>query len=315
MKKTYSKHIFLLLVPLLAVLAACNPLKQPEDRHYQPVSQVGKAILAADEVHRIYTDTSFVVAPGVEETDIHFQCMSGFIVRAYIIKADLKTPGLQLRVCVPDNAQAFYQQRQTLTEMAEVYDAPGGRVAAMVNGDFWDTGTLLPRGPIHCNGNILYQVFNYSERVPQQALSYVAVQNDGTPLIDYKDSYFANQDILKEVSGAGQVLVKDGQRPQIPDGWTARDPRTAIGYDQDGHVYMLVADGRQTFLSYGLTYAEMASIFHALGCEAAANLDGGGSSQMLIRHPVARTWITRNSPADGAERAVFNGWMITTDQP
>lgn len=312
--KTNIWNYFVLLSALLWAFAACTK-NQPEDNFYQPVSEVGKAVLSADEVYRVYTDTTFLVAPGVEETDVHFQCMGGFIVRAWIIKADLNTPGLQLRVSVPDNVKEFYQFKQTLTDMADVYNAPGSRVAAMVNGDFWDTGMTIPRGPVHTQGRILNQVFNYTDRVPQQALSYIAVKNDGTMLIDFKDSYYANQGSLKEVTGAGVVLVKDGAIPLIPSNWTARDPRTAIGYDKQGHVYMLVADGRQDFWSYGLTYAEMSSIFVSLGCDAAANLDGGGSAQMLIRHPVARTWMIRNSPSDGAQRPVYNAWMITVDEP
>lgn len=313
--KTITWKYYILIPFLAGALSFCTK-NQAEDKFYQPVTDIGKKVYAASEVYRIYTDTTFVIAPGVEETDVHFQCMSGFIVRAWIIKAELGTPGLQLRVSVPDDVKELHKTRQTLPEMAEVYDAPGGRVAAMVNGDFWDTGTIIPRGPLHLQGLILNQVFNYSERVPQQALSYVAVKNDGTVFIDFKDSYYDNQESLKEVTGAGVVLVKDGVVPVIPSGWTARDPRTAIGYDRDGNcVYILVADGRQNFWSYGLTYAEMSSIFVALGCVEAANLDGGGSSQLLIRHPVARTWMIRNSPSDGAERPVFNGWMITVDEP
>lgn len=300
---------------LFLLSVSCVKDNQPEDKYYEPVSEVGKKVYAATEVNRIYTDTTFLVAPGVEETDVHFQSMSGWVVRAYIIKADTKTPGLQLSVCVPNGVDKYYQGRQKLTDMADVYDAPGRRVAAMINGDFWDTGALVPRGPIHSNGHIINQVFNYSERVPQQALSYFAVTDKGTMTVDFKDSYYSVQSTLKEATGAGVVLVKDGEIPKIPNTWTARDPRTAIGYDKEGNVYFLVADGRQDFLSYGLTYAEMSSIFVSLGCEGAANLDGGGSAQMLIRHPIARTWQIRNSPSDGTERAVFNGWMITVDEP
>lgn len=313
--KKFCNNTILLLGLSVAFLASCENEQAPV-KLYKPVTDVGKAVLAADEVHRVYTDTTFIVSPGVEETDVHFQCMSGFIVRAWIIKADLNTPGLQLRVCVPGGTKEYYQGVQSLSDMADVYDAPAGRVAAMINGDFWDTGLMVPRGPIHSSGIILNQVFNYVDRLPQQALSYVAVKNDGTMLIDYKDSYSEHQDVLKEVTGAGVVLVKDGARPVIPANWSARDPRTGIGYDKDcGFVYFLVADGRQDFWSYGLTYAELASIFAALGCEEAANLDGGGSSQLLIHHPVARIWQIRNSPSDGIERAVFNGWMITVDEP
>lgn len=310
MKRLINKLIWLPLVLLVSCSAA-----QVEDVYHIPVSRVAKAVLSAGEVNRIYTDTTFVIAPGVEETDVHFQVMSGWIVRTYIIEVDLRTPGLQLSVCTPNNASTYYQAKQTLTDMAGVYDQSGSRVVAMINGDYWDTGSLIPRGPIHHNGIIINEVFNYSDRVPQQALSYIAVTDKGRMEIDFKDSYPANQNRYKECTGAGVVLLKDGVAPKIADTWTARDPRTAIGYTEDDKVYMLVADGRQDFLSYGLTYAEMSSIFAGLGCTSAAVLDGGGSAQMLIKHPVARTWQIRNSPSDGAERAVFNGWMVTVDEP
>lgn len=309
------KRINNILVSLPLILLVSCSAAQIEDVYHNPASKVAKAVLSAGEVNRIYTDTTFVIAPGVEETDVHFQVMSGWIVRAYIIEADLNTPGLQLSVCTPNNANSFYQARQTLTDMAGVYDQTGSRVAAMINGDYWDTGALIPRGPIHRNGIIINEVFNFSERVPQQALSYVAINDRGQMEIDFKENYMANQARYKECTGAGVVLLKDGVVPKIADTWTARDPRTAIGFTSEGKVYMLVADGRQEFLSYGLTYAEMSSIFAGLGCTSAAVLDGGGSAQMLIKHPVARTWQIRNSPSDGAERAVFNGWMVTVDEP
>jgi exopolysaccharide biosynthesis protein len=65
-----------------------------------------------------------------------------------------------------------------------------------------------------------------------------------------------------------------------------------------------------------MTYAEMASIFQGLGCAYAANLDGGGSAQMLIRNPLTGKRQICNWPSDptegagGQERAVINGWTI-----
>ena len=83
----------------------------------------------------------------------------------------------------------------------------------------------------------------------------------------------------------------------------------------DGHVYFMVADGRVEFYSYGLTYPEMGSIMKALGCSWAVNLDGGGSTQMLIRHPIADIFQIRNRPSDGQERPVVNTWMVTVNEP
>ena len=93
------------------------------------------------------------------------------------------------------------------------------------------------------------------------------------------------------------------------------DPRTCLGYSDDGHVYFMVADGRVEFYSYGLTYPEMGSIMKALGCSWAVNLDGGGSTQMLIRHPIADIFQIRNRPSDGQERPVVNTLMVTVNEP
>ena len=93
-----------------------------------------------------------------------------------------------------------------------------------------------------------------------------------------------------------------------------RDPRTAIGYTPDDVVWILVVDGRHG--TSGMTYAEMASIFHALGCEAAVNLDGGGSTQLLVRNPQTGRIGLRNWPSDphngfgGRERPRLNAWTI-----
>jgi len=59
------------------------------------------------------------------------------------------------------------------------------------------------------------------------------------------------------------------------------DPRTAVGYTSDNQVILMVADGRQT-ISEGVSLTELAEIMISVGCIAALNLDGGGSTQMTI---------------------------------
>jgi exopolysaccharide biosynthesis protein len=53
----------------------------------------------------------------------------------------------------------------------------------------------------------------------------------------------------------------------------------------------------------------------SLGCSWATNLDGGGSSQLVIRHPVANVFQLRNRASDGAERAIVNSWMVLVNEP
>ena len=100
----------------------------------------------------------------------------------------------------------------------------------------------------------------------------------------------------KTAIGAGPVLIKggsvvntwkeelfygDGADDKMPE---ARHPRTAIGVTADGLLILFVCEGRgMTSGVAGMTFAEEAAVLSALGCTEALNLDGGGSSCLLIQ--------------------------------
>ena len=93
-------------------------------------------------------------------------------------------------------------------------------------------------------------------------------------------------DVFQVWSFGPALLNEDGTPRDIP--WSAipnvhisgRNPRTAIGYYEPGHYCFMVVDGRQKGYSRGATLAEMSQWFSEMGCMAAFNLDGGGSSLM-----------------------------------
>ncbi len=83
-----------------------------------------------------------------------------------------------------------------------------------------------------------------------------------------------------------------------------RHPRTAIGWRADGKLILLTVDGRQK-LSVGMTMDELASLMLELGCVEAMNLDGGGSTAMVVKNKIV------NSPSDASgERAVSDALLI-----
>lgn len=84
-----------------------------------------------------------------------------------------------------------------------------------------------------------------------------------------------------------------------------RHPRTAIGVRADGQIILLVVDGRQPYHSLGMTVFELAMELRRLGAVDAMNLDGGGSSTIIIAGQVA------NLPSDETgERPVANALLV-----
>ncbi len=61
-----------------------------------------------------------------------------------------------------------------------------------------------------------------------------------------------------------------------------KHPRTAMGYTQSGKLIILVIQGRFPGKAEGATLQQEAQVLLDLGCYEALNLDGGGSSCMLV---------------------------------
>ena len=118
-------------------------------------------------------------------------------------------------------------------------------------------------------------------------------------------------DQATQVIGAGPRLVKDGavyvnvDEEQFPsDIRVGRAPRSAVGVTQYGDYIFAVVDGRQTH-SKGCTLQEWAAILlNDFGAVNAINLDGGGSTELVIKGDIV------NSPSDGRERPVGDALLI-----
>jgi exopolysaccharide biosynthesis protein len=90
------------------------------------------------------------------------------------------------------------------------------------------------------------------------------------------------------------------------EGWYVdRNGRTAIGVAADGTVLLVEIDGRQPGLSLGTTIPETAAVMKWLGAVSAINLDGGGSSNMVV----GGSMVGHPSDATG-ERGVGDTLMI-----
>lgn len=119
-------------------------------------------------------------------------------------------------------------------------------------------------------------------------------------LTDFKEQMGGSDDIVLQggITDAGQSGAATGEHP-----------RTGMGISKDKKtVYIVVVDGRQT-ASAGVSLQDFGEVFKTLGAWDAVNLDGGGSTCMVVNKEI------RNHPSDGNERAVGNGVLVLSNAP
>ena len=172
--------------------------------------------------------------------------------------------------------------------------------------------------PIPENGAVI----SFRSRIDKQLAAQLSEGNHGKIEIGLKPAIW-NRAI--QAIGGRVRLVKNGrvnetlekhhraQKKHTP-GKRQRDlalsyePRTALGYNAQ-KLILIVADGRRTGYSTGLSLYRLASFLIGLGATEAINLDGGSSSTFIVDGKVV------NRPSGQGERDVLNAVFITADQP
>ncbi|NKZ02075.1 phosphodiester glycosidase family protein [Nocardiopsis alborubida] len=157
-------------------------------------------------------------------------------------------------------------------------------------------------GPIEEDEQVLVARGSAAERI--------AELSEGDP-VELEHALTAEGTEPRTVVGGRHVLVRDGEPVPVED--DSRAPRTAIGFSEDGEtMHVVTADGRNRGHS-GSTLAEVAALLAASGADQALELDGGGSSTLLVREPGGAGPVLRNRAGDQL-REVPDGLVITAPE-
>jgi exopolysaccharide biosynthesis protein len=115
------------------------------------------------------------------------------------------------------------------------------------------------------------------------------------PLREQENQWEQNGTLIRQwkmqtAIGGGPVLLHNG-RMRITNNEEAKfggkaisdaHPRTAMGYTKQGELVILVVEGRFPGVAEGASLQQLARLLLDIGCYEALNLDGGGSSCMLV---------------------------------
>jgi exopolysaccharide biosynthesis protein len=259
-----------------------------------------KVVDKVNLVQKVITDTVTQIAPGVKQVTINYLDYSNNPMRLFIVEADLNTPNITIKAGTPNNKTAF--SKQTVADIARTQDTVGNRVLVAINGDFFNATTGEPQSILYKNGVAVRPFYKLCT-----LCTFLSVDNQGNPTIgSLGRAAQIDTTKIRDAIGGYHWLVTDGVK--ISQGDPSIDPRTAVGVTSNKIVYLVVIDGRKTDYSNGMSFSQLSDVFMALGVKDAINMDGGGSTTLVVKEGTA--WTVKNRPSDGVERAVGDAVTI-----
>ena len=133
--------------------------------------------------------------------------------------------------------------------------------------------------------------------------------------LDWSPTETETTDFWKQAAniiGGGPQLIRNGRveitnaaEKILPSFVSDGHPRTAIAKLKTGQILLVTVDGRQPGESIGMSLTMLADLLIEFGAAEAINLDGGGSTTMVIRNKLV------NKPSDATgERPVSDAILI-----
>ena len=172
-------------------------------------------------------------------------------------------------------------------------------IIAMNAGGFydpdWNSNGALPHGTVISYGKVVsdYQDANMGG-------GFIGFTNENKLILGNMSKNEAIAMGYRDAIEFGPYLIVNGKRSFIKGngGWGIA-PRSAIGQRKDGIVLFLVINGRLAS-SIGVDMVDLCDIMENYGAYNAANLDGGSSSELVVKNKII------NTPVAGGDKGLRN---------
>ncbi len=238
-------------------------------------------------------------------------------VAGVLVKVDLADPRVSVEVALsdardPDGDGPCVGLLDTTSNVARRND-----FAVTMNASFFEAPTakdVMGRKIRYYSGNCTFPAgWHYSggklvSKPTKEVLRATLVVHTSGRISIAGDVRELPADTRYAVSGNAILLVNGQPVTHARD--AVRHPRSAAGLSADGKTLILFAlDGRQATAeesvygrahSRGATLAELAELMLGFGAANALNLDGGGSTSLVVKDPHTGVFSIANQPSDGS---------------
>ncbi len=285
----------------------------------------GFSALALLCIHGVYNTSAHADVPARAELPYHLERFNvPGPIAGVMVKVDLDDPRVKVKVAMaderdPDGDGPCVGQLDTPSSAARRHD-----FAITLNASFFSA----PATKDVLGQKIRYFVGNCTIPVGWHFSGGKQLSKPGNPkmratMIVHDDGKISILDNVTElpkntryaVSGNAMVL-KNGEAMAIEKN-AARHPRSAVGLSKDGKTLILVAvDGRQATLAFdfgeraepgeekynghsrGANYNELGLLMKSFGAANAVNLDGGGSTALVVKDSRTGVFSLANQPSE-----------------
>ncbi|WP_373819663.1 phosphodiester glycosidase family protein [Glaesserella sp.] len=226
-------------------------------------------------------------------------CIQTYMPDSYIhvAKIDLNCKNLQVVATDPRD------QGMSVSDFAQKYQTDVAINANFYRKDFSPIGLTITNGKVWQKGK------------DTRARTFFACDAQNKCVIEGKNKLSkTNPKWVTAISGWQYFEQKSGKfecadRDKIgcsQDIFSGKHPRTLLGLDEKNNMlYLVVVEGRQ-IIYRGMTLNELADLAKKLGLTKAINLDGGGSSAMVVNGKR----ISELPVLQGSERKVANHFGV-----
>lgn len=227
-------------------------------------------------------------------------------VAGVFVKVNLNDPRVRVQVALadetdPDGDGPCVGQLDTTSQVARKRDFD-----ITINASFFE----VPRTREFNGRKIAYHIANCGYPVGWhysggKLVARPNAENIRSTMVVHRDGRVSLHDALQAlppdtqyaVSGNAMMLREGKATPPARD--ATRHPRSAVGLSADARTLFIMAiDGRQESHSRGVTLAELAAVLINFGAHHAINLDGGGSTALVIKDPGTGVYALANQPSD-----------------
>ena len=208
------------------------------------------------------------------------------------VRVDLKEPSIRILVTPSNGDKSMDCDARTTSEFLSEF-----KCQVAINGSAFAPFATQQGSPQDVDGLSMSRGDLYS---PANEFDAFLISKERKAWID--QAPIEADGAYNALSGFYALLIKGRNIGRMK----ARHPRSAVGVSKDArYLILMTVDGRQPGTSEGTSTAETAEWMRKLGAYNALNLDGGGSTALVMEGAHGKP-VVLNQPSGKVERLVAN---------